>query len=123
MPYIDKIYYTDTYKGEAISDSDFPVFLLRASEVVDSITMQRVAINGLDSYIPFIQGQFKKAICAQIEYINTNGIEIINSTGQEQSASLGKFSYSGNSGGNQSISPLAINYLEITGLLYRGLGL
>ena len=123
MPYMDQTYYTDTYKGEvvSVSDSDFPIFEQRASELIDNITMQRVAINGLDSYIPFIQEQFKKAVCAQIEYINSNGIEIVNSYGEEQSASLGKFSYSGNSGGDQSISPMAINYLEITGLLYRGL--
>jgi hypothetical protein len=124
VSYVDRLYYTDTYMGLSVEIADFPALEMRASEIIDELTMYRVAQNteGLDGYDIFVQAQFKKAVCAEIEHIDSmGGVDMLNEQ-TSQSMSLGKFSFSGESKGSQSeISTRAIGYLTPTGLLYRGL--
>lgn len=123
MSYVDYTYYTETYKGTSASYADFPALEMRASEVIDGLTMYRVAQSSLSNFPEFIQGQFKKAVCAEIDYIEANGgVDSLHEHGT-QSMGLGKFSYSGSSDNqdNIPISPLVYQYLFITGLLYRGI--
>ena len=123
MPYVDYTYYIETYKGTLVSDTDFPLLELRASEMIDDLTMYRVAQTSLSNYSTFIQEQLKKAVCAQIDYIESNGgVDSLNEQ-SSQSMALGKFNYSGTmEQSNIQISPLVTQYLFITGLLYRGIG-
>jgi hypothetical protein len=122
MPYVDKAYYSDTYNGEAVSDSDFPSFLLRASEMIDELTSYRMDPDALLLEPADMQTRFKNAVCAQIEYINANGGTELYTGDNLQSAGLGKFNYSAvGSGSTRIIAPMANTYLYPTGLLYRGL--
>lgn len=43
MAYADYTYYTDTFLGTAIAETDFPALALRASAVIDQITFGRAA--------------------------------------------------------------------------------
>lgn len=121
MTYVDKEYYNQTYKGVSINDSDFDMFEIRAAEMINDITMYRVATSGLESLSEFAKAQFKKAVCAQIEYINANGGDELYTGDNLQSAGLGKFNYSASESGSKMIAPLAYIHLAPTGLLYRGM--
>lgn len=73
-----------------------------------------------------VQERIKKAVCAQIEYLDANGGSELDNGSGLSGATLGKFSYSGaSSGANGSteqshISPRAERLLWPTGLTYRG---
>lgn len=124
MPYVDYTYYNETYKGKSVTAEDFPALELRASEIIDDITMYRVAQSSLGSYSELIQTQFKKAVCAQIDYIDSmGGIDVLDEAPM-QSAGIGKFNYSGgnsSTGSKDNTSPRVTSLLFPTGLLYRGL--
>mgnify|MGYP000869323556 CR=1 FL=1 len=123
MPYVDYLYYTETYKGVSVDETDFPTLEIRASEIIDELTMHKVKQGSLDTYSPFIQEQFKKAMCAQIEYIDSiGGVDVLDEQPM-QSMALGKFNYSGQNTntGNSNVSPRVKSLLFPTGLLYRGL--
>lgn len=130
MSYIDKDYYQEIFQGEPVSDADFPILLRRAEGIIEELTMYRLTPVTFLAMPKDIQEWVKKAVCAQVEYLDANGgSELDNFPGGLQSASLGKFSYtSGNAGGNSgSVSqpvyaPCAVRYLAPTGLLYRGGG-
>ena len=81
----------------------------------------------MDTYGTDIQNRIRKAICAQIEYMDANGGSDMDNGTDLQSAGLGKFSYTkaaGISGSTeQSVyAPRALRILAPTGLLYRGGG-
>ena len=119
MPYVDYLYYTETYKGVSVDEADFPALELRASEIIDDLTMYKVAQSGLSNYPIFIQGQFKKAVCAQIDYIDSmGGVDVLDEAPM-QSMGLGKFNYSSsNTAGNGSsnVSSRVKSLLFPTGL-------
>lgn len=126
MPYVDFSYYTNTYKGASVGLADFPAIELRASEIIDDLTMYKVAQQGLTLYPIFVQNQFKKAICAQIDYIDSMGGVATLDEAPMQSMGLGKFNYSsgsntGTGNGSSNVSGRAKSLLAPTGLLYRGL--
>lgn len=126
MSYIDEKYYKDTYKGEAVDSTDFPGLLERAEELVEEMCMYRISEVRLAEYPPEVQERVKKAVCAQIEYLDANGGSDLDNGADLQSVGLGKFSYtraSGSAGETQSsYSPRAQRILAPTGLLYRGGG-
>lgn len=124
MPSVTETYYSSTYKGEPVDSADFPGLLVRAQEIVEEMIMYRTTLDTMSNLPKTTQERIKKAICAQIEYLDANpGID---TDGADlQSAGLGKFNYSKTTGsdGNsqQSIySPRAQRILLPTGLLYRG---
>ncbi|MDF2513731.1 MAG: hypothetical protein K0S04_3597 [Herbinix sp.] len=122
MPYVDQTFYTDTYRGELVSVTDFPNFEEKAAEMIDEITSYRMNSDLLLLQTTDIQTRFKKAVCAQIEFINANGGTEIYTADNLQSAGLGKFNYTASgSGQTNMIAPMAYKYLNPTGLLYRGL--
>lgn len=125
MSFVDKDYYVDTFHGESVSDADFPSLLERATEIVEEMCSYRISESCLAKYPQEVQERFKKAICAQIEYLDANGGSDMDNGVNLQSAGLGKFNYSraadGNGNSSQSIyAPRAWRYLVPTGLLYRG---
>ena len=124
MPYVDFGYYIEIFRGEPVSDTDFPSLLMRAEEIIEEMTMYRLTPLAFLAMPEYIQEKVKKAVCAQIEYLDANGGSDLDMGIDMQSASLGKFSYSaGNmgSGLSQSIyAPRAQRILAPTGLLYRG---
>lgn len=125
--YITQEYYTDIFHGELVDPADFLSLCDRAGEVVEEMTMYRVTELTLQAFPPDVQERIKKAVCAEIEYLNANGGSDMDNGSDLQSAGLGKFSYTklSGSGGStkQSIyAPRAIRLLAPTGLLYRGGG-
>lgn len=120
MTYVNESYYQDTYRGEPVEN--FPYLLRRASEIVEEQTMYRLREESFERMPEATKDAVKRAICAQIEHMDQLGGAEAES-GALAGASLGKFSFSGPQGTEQSIcSPKTLRLLYPTGLLYRGNG-
>lgn len=127
MQYVTKEYYDNTFHGEPVDTADFPGLQARAEEIIEEMCLYRIRSEVMDTYGSDIQDRIKKAVCAQIEYLDANGGSDMDNGSDLQSAGLGKFSYTKSSGTNgstqQSIyAPRAARLLAPTGLLYRGGG-
>lgn len=125
MPYVDEEYYESTFNGESVDFSDFPSLCERAGEIIEEMTMYRVTPVTFLAMSGDTQERIKKAVCAQIEYLDANGGSDMDNGADLQSAGLGKFNYSRASGQDGSsfqslYSPRAQRLLFPTGLLYRG---
>ena len=123
MPYVDERYYVEEYRGESVSD--FPSLCERAGEIIEEMTMYRLTPVTFLAMPEDTQERVKKAVCAQIEYLDANGGSDMDNGADLQSAGLGKFNYSKATGSDgdskQSIyAPRAQRLLFPTGLLYRG---
>lgn len=123
--YVDYDYYDETFKGESVDPSDFPALCERAGELIEELTLYRLTPTTFLAMPENIQNLVKKAVCAQIEYLDANGGADLDNGVGIQSATLGKFSYSGSAGVNGStehsrFSPRAERILWPTGLTYRG---
>lgn len=127
MPYVTQEYYSNTFHGEPVAEADFPSLLDRAGEIIEELCMYRISKSNLDKYGTDTQERIRKAVCAQIEYLDVNGGSEMDNGADLQSAGLGKFNYTKASGASgsaqQSIyAPRAMRILAPTGLLYRGGG-
>ena len=71
--YVDKEYYSNTFKGKTIPDEDIEKYLELAQEKIDSITYNRIVAIGFDNLTEFQKEKISKAICYQAEYIFKNG--------------------------------------------------
>ena len=125
MAYVTLNYYRDIYKGESVSDENFPPLCRRAEGIIEEMTLYRVTPVTFLAMTEDIQSRIQNAVCAQIEYLDANGGPELDHGANFQSGSLGKFSFgrsAGMSGStNQPIcAPEAFRYLAPTGLLYRG---
>lgn len=126
MPYITQDYYLNDFHGEPVDDADFPALSVRAEEIVEEMTMYRLTPTSYLAMPEGVQTCIKKAICAQIEYLDANGGTDLDNGADLQSVGLGKFNYSrspGSSGGGAKqprYAPRAERVLMPTGLLYRG---
>lgn len=128
MAYADKIYYDEVYRGEPVPDADFPSLLLRAEEIVEEMTMYRLSGPSFAAMPEDGKERVRKAVCAQVEYLDANGGSDVDTGTDIQSASLGKYSFSRAGGGGEGgapgrhYAPRALRLLYPTGLLYRGGG-
>lgn len=125
MSYVDYDYYHETFHGESVDPADFPALCERAEELIEELTLYRLTSTSFSAMSDDTQNRIKKAICAQIEYLDANGGSDLDNGSGIQGATLGKFSYSGSSGTNGSteqsrFSPRAERLLWPTGLTYRG---
>ena len=125
MAYVDEEYYEDTFHGESVNSADFPSLCERAGELIEELTLYRLTPITFLAMTKDTQDRVKKAVCAQIEYLDANGGSDLDNGSGIQSATLGKFSYSGSAGANGSteqsrFSPRAERLLWPTGLTYRG---
>lgn len=128
MSYITEEYYNKTFHGESVDSADFPSLLERAVEIVEELCSHHISERNISGYPLDVQERFKKAICAQIEYLDANGGSDMDNGTDLQSAGLGKFSYTkaSSASGNAATSicaPRARRILAPTGLLYRGGGM
>lgn len=127
MLYVTQEYYNDTFHGEPVDEADFPSLLDRAAEIIEELCMYRISESNLNKYGVDTQERIRKAVCAQIEYLDANGGSEMDNGADLQSAGLGKFNYTkaGSALGStqQSLyAPRAQRILASTGLLYRGGG-
>lgn len=120
MPYID-IEYFNTNSDLTIGDAELTILIDRASEIINSLTMDLQG-RALEALPLLSQDKVKLATMAQVETLfHAGGTESLFG-GDLPSATIGKFSYSSDSGSDKiPISPMVRLYLSNTGLLYRGL--
>lgn len=71
--YVDKEYYSTTFKGTLIPSDDIEKYLELAQEKIDSITFNRIVEIGFNNLTEFQREKISKAICYQAEYILKNG--------------------------------------------------
>lgn len=105
---------------------DFLSLRDRAEEIVEEMCMYRITAASFSKMSKDMQERVKRAVCAQIEYLDANGGIDIDNGVDMQSAGLGKFNYTkatGADGAQQVIyAPRARRILAPTGLLYCGGG-
>ena len=129
MAIVDYCYYSKKFYGETIASNEFPRYEARAQDAILLLTKGRVTEEKLSSFPAQIQELVKKSICAQCEYFSIYGLDIANTGITAGGFTVGKVSVSGGGssgserlGAKGVISPLAISYLEQTGLLDPSVG-
>ena len=120
MGVVDFTFYSSVYMGTDADQASFPALCARASDVIGAVTHWADDAKILSLH-PAIQTLYKKAICAQIDFLSINGMDSLNETATG-GFTVGKVTVhgkAGTAGGKmaESISPLAISYLEQTGLM------
>ena len=120
MGVVDYTFYSTVYMGKDADQTSFPALCARASDVIGAVTHWVDDARILTLPAP-IQTLYKKAVCAQIDFLAINGMDSLNET-ETGGFTVGKVTVHGKSstpGGKLSelISPLAIGYLEQTGLM------
>lgn len=107
-------YYTNTYIGDpAVTDTTFPRLEARAEDAINQIIRYQTVP-------PQWETAYQNAICAQIDYYSTYGIELATGGISSTGFTVGKVSVSGNqamTGAASMIAPAARAYLEQTGLM------
>ena len=127
MAIVDAAYYLTVYLGTEAAECDFPALEAKAEDVVCAMTRWQVTAETIANLPAHIQTLVKKAICAQVDHFAVNGFDSVTG-GSDRGFTVGKVSIAGKSGSNlrsvgamaESISPLALMYLEQTGLMYPG---
>jgi hypothetical protein len=116
--YVDFTYYSTSYLGVAVAESDFPRLALRASAIIDQLTFGRAATDTTNT------AAIKNATCAIAEEIYN--FEQSGSVDGIASESIGQNSvtyteYAGkNQAAMQKYSAAAYLYLAQTGLMFKG---
>ncbi len=120
MAIVSYEYYTSTYMGESVSETDFPRYDLRAETIIRNIT--KGATDNYDTMTEGTQEAVKNAICAQIEYFSIYGLEVAVAGRQGGGFTVGKVSVTNGAGvktgASSMVCPMAIAFLEQTGLLH-----
>lgn len=126
---VDQKYYEDEYKGEATVD-DFDRLNSAAQSFIEYLTRQTA--EQLICTPVLVLERVRKAICAQIEYVDSlGGIKAVNSKADVAKTSenyAGSYSYTIDSknvsevkySNGMPVAPMAEIYLAPTGLLYAG---
>ena len=123
MGVVDFTFYSTVYKGSEAIATSFPALDARAEDVIGAITRWAVDETTIQGLPELTQTLYKKAVCAEIDFVAINGAETI-TAGSGEGFTVGKVHVEGKQGINaskaNSVSPLALQYLEQTGLLYPG---
>lgn len=121
MGVVDFEFYSNVYGGTDADDASFPALCARASDIIGAVT-HWVDAETIATLPALHQTLYKKAICAQVDFLSINGIDSVNETASA-GYTVGKVTVHGKAssatGGamSESISPLAVTYLEQTGLM------
>ncbi len=113
-------FYSTVYGGTDATAQTFPALCARAEDVIGAVThwVDETALSRMHARVQLL---YKKAVCAQVDFFALNGTDSLNETATG-GFTVGKVTIHGKanaSGGklSESISPLAISYLEQTGLM------
>ena len=113
-------FYSNVYRGTDADEASFPALCARASDIVGALThwVDDATILKLPAQI---QTLYKKAVCAQIDFLAINGVDSLSETATG-GFTVGKVTVQGKANANggrlqESIAPLAVGYLEQTGLM------
>lgn len=126
MAIVDAAYYVNTYHADL--PEDFERLEARAEDFIAMTTRWQVSEESITALPVLTQELYKKALCAQVEFYAFNGLEIMQTSANAGPGfTVGKVSVqSGGSSGaragalSSSLAPLALGYLEQSGLLYPG---
>jgi hypothetical protein len=117
---VDYEYYSTVYRGTEADEASFPALCARAADIVGAM----VRWKDPETMTAFQLTLYKKAVCAQADYFAVNGLDSV--AGDDgRGFTVGKVSISGKSGSDivhkgalsGNVSPLALMYLEQTGLM------
>lgn len=116
--------YYNVYMGSECDPQDFPAMEAHAADVISSMTRWKATEDTIASLPPFQRTLVKKAVCAQIDFFAINGFDSVSTGGGANGFTVGKVSVGGRNaseskGGAMSghISPMALQYLEQSGLM------
>ena len=122
--FVDYDYYATVYVGSEADETSFPALCARAEDVVGAMTRWAVTADNLSTYPQAIQTLYKKAVCAQVDYFAVNGTETATGDSGDGSWTVGKVSVTGKASTgagagslSAAVSPMALGYLEQTGLM------
>ena len=120
MGVVDYSFYSSVYMGTDADQASFPALCARAYDVIGAVTHWVDDATLLTLPAPILT-LYKKAVCAEIDFLFLNGTDSLNETATG-GFTVGKVTVHGKSnasGGklSESISPLAIGFLEQTGLM------
>ena len=121
MGVVDFTFYSTVYMGTDVDQTSFPALCARASDVIGALT-HWVDESTILQLPPLYLTLYKKAVCAQVDFLAINGTDSLNETASS-GFTVGKVTVHGKTGStaggalSESISPLAIGYLEQTGLM------
>ena len=121
MGVVDYQFYTTVYGGTDVDQTSFPALCARACDIIGAVThwVDENKVVTLPAPIPTL---YKKAICAQIDFLAINGTDSLNEIASG-GFTVGKVTVHGKASNpgagklSESISPLAISFLEQTGLM------
>lgn len=123
MGVVDYGFYSVVYGGTDVDETSFPALCARALDVVGALTHWKVDNDNIAALPALHQTLYRKAVCAQVDYFAVNGTDSVNGTGSA-GFTVGKVTVQGGrtataSGGRlaENVSPLAVSYLEQTGLM------
>ena len=126
MAMVDYAFYTNTYMGDTLNSTDFPRYAARAEDIVCAMTRWRVTANTIAELDELTAKLFKKAICAQADALMLNGYDsVAGDTSAGVGFTVGKVTVQGRASAGAmgvgamsgEIAPLALAYLEQTGLM------
>ena len=121
---VDYTFYSTVYMGQEADPASFPALCARAADIIGAMAHWRVTEHNIADLPAQIQTLYRKAICAQVDALSVNGLDSL-SGDSGRGFTVGKVSISGKSGSDvvkkgalaDSIAPLALMYLEQTGLM------
>lgn len=116
------VYYSKTYGGLAVEESDFSNLVKRSERKLQAVIGRPIALDQLPEAV---RQFYRQAVCAQIEYFQTMGVEASLGVADVTSARIGNFSYTAGKTSTSKTSltglaPDAEGYLAQAGLLYKG---
>lgn len=122
---IDQTYYEHDYHGDHIDALKWAKLEMTAEDVINELTFNCFMFHDLSEFTVNDQMLVKKAVAAEIEYLNQLKTPTeLAGNGEVTSIHAGNVtkSYSNvsKSRDNVLISRRAVHYLRFTGLLYRG---
>lgn len=124
---VDFSYYYNVYMGQEADQTSWPALYAHASRIIGLLTRWQVTEETFPDFDSHTQNLVQLAICSQVDYLGINGIDAMNS-GEDGGFTVGKVTVHGSSSSGKAgamsayISPAAISYLELTGLMYPGVG-
>lgn len=121
---VDYSFYSAVYMGQEADEASFPALCARATDIVGAMTRWQVTEENINTFPALIRTLYKKAVCAQVDFFAVNGLDSV-SGGMDRGWTVGKVSVSGKSVVDtvrkgalaDSVAPLALAYLEQTGLM------
>ena len=120
MAIVTYAYYTQTYLGETVAETDFPQMDAKAERLINQITHGRA--SAFDALPAFQQQAIRDAICAQIEYYAVMGTDVAINGETSSGWTVGKVRVDGGNknketGAVSMVCAAAVAALEQTGLL------